>query len=242
LHRSHPNRLPVRALLLAVAAALAAPQLAPAQSANGNPTVEATGPAAAPVFDRAAWRIGPYVGRAAQSPVTERLGTTPGRTHLFVGVQAATPVLQLGRLDISYVAQVLPLVRFQGRTAPIGYGGLTSDDGLLLSQDVAYAVGISPFGIEMASPRTSRVAFFAATSAGGLYFRDPYPIPESGRFNFTLEYGAGTLIRVADARWIRAGYKYHHLSNAYTAQQNPGVDGNVWYAGFEWGLSLPRSR
>lgn len=194
----------------------------------------------ASVFDRSAWRIGPYVGRATQSPVTRTLGTTPGRAHVFVGVQALTPILRVGEVHVSYAAQLLPLVRFQGRIPPVGYGGRIARDGLLPSDDVVYAVGISPFGVELTSRRSRRLALFAATSAGGLYFQQPYPVPESGRFNFTLEYGAGALVRVADTRWIRAGYKYHHLSNAYTARENPGVDGNVWYAGFEWGLALPR--
>jgi hypothetical protein len=33
---------------------------------------------------------------------------------------------------------------------------------------------------------------------------------------------------------VQAGYKYHHLSNAYTAARNPGVDGRVVYAGVLW--------
>ncbi len=211
-----------------------------AQEPETPDTGPATGGHALPILDRALWRIGPFLGRAQQSPVTETLGTTPGRDHLFLGVQALTPILRAGQLEVSYLAQFLPFVRLQGRTAPVGYTGPKTDGGLLLSGDVVYALGLSPFGVEFATPRARRVALFAATSAGGLYFRDPYPVPESGRFNFTLEYGAGVLVRAGDARWVRAGYKYHHLSNAYTARQNPGVDGNVWYAGFEWGVALPR--
>ncbi len=212
---------------------------AAAQAENASDSAIVRGATAAS-FDRAAWRIGPYIGRASQSPVTETLGTTPGRDHLFLGVQALTPILRLGEVHVSYMAQLLPFVRFQGRTPPVGYGGPRAWDGLLPSADFAYAVGFSPFGVELTSNRSRRVAAFAATSAGALYFEQPYPIPEAGRFNFTLEYGAGALVRVSETRWIRAGYKYHHLSNAFTARDNPGVDGNVWYAGFEWGLALPK--
>lgn len=224
----------------ALAATLCACERALAQPANSDASPKAQSNASAAAFDRADWRIGPWVGRAAQSPVTRTLGTTPGRSHVFVGVQAFTPILRVRELHVSYVAQVLPLVRFQGRTPPVGYRGLVSTDGLLPNGEVAYAVGISPFGVELTTRRSRRISAFAATSAGGLYFAKPYPIAESGRFNFTLEYGAGLLARVSDSRWLRVGYKYHHLSNAYTARENPGVDGNVWYGGFEWGLALPR--
>ncbi len=211
-----------------------------AQAGNAANAADVRHTPAPAAFNRAQWRIGPFVGRARQSPTRETLGLTPGRDHVFVGVQAMTPILHLGQVEISYSAQLLPIVRLQGRTPPLGYGGLRSGDVLRRSPAVAYAVGFSPFGVELATPRAKRVSVFAATSAGGLVFGRPYPIPESGRFNFTLEYGGGVLVRAGAARWIRAGYKYHHLSNAYTAQENPGVDGNVFYAGFEWGLSLPR--
>jgi hypothetical protein len=47
-------------------------------------------------------------------------------------------------------------------------------------------------------------------------------------------------VRVGGAHWVRAGYKYHHLSNAYTAPLNPGVDGHVLHAGYQWAVRLPR--
>jgi hypothetical protein len=106
--------------------------------------------------------------------------------------------------------------------------------------DRAYAFGVSPFGFELATPAERRVAVYAAAAAGGLVFNRPVPVPEAQRINFTLEYGGGALVRVGRAHWVRAGYKYHHLSNAYTARLNPGVDGHVFYAGYQWAVRLPR--
>lgn len=214
------------------------PVLPPAGNAGDGASVST---AESPVlWDRSQWRVGPFVGRARQSPVRESLGITPGRDHVFVGVQALTSILRVRGVELSYAAQLLPIVRLQGRAAPVGYTGLASDVPLLRSPAVAYAIGLSPFGLELTSPRSARLSVFGATAAGGLLFSRPYPVPEAARLNFTLEYGGGVLVRAGDSRWLRVGYKYHHLSNAYTADENPGVDGNVWYAGLEWGLSLPR--
>ena len=60
------------------------------------------------------------------------------------------------------------------------------------------------------------------------------------RTNFTLEAGGGVRVRIGAAQWAQLGYKYHHISNAGTAFANPGLDGNVLYAGYQWSVRLPQ--
>lgn len=188
----------------------------------------------------AQWLVGPFIGYAHNSPVSQLLGITPGRDHLFLGLQATTEILRLGPLRASYAVQLLPLVVISGRSAPLDYDGEESGRGLLPGPDRAYAVGASPFGFEIATATDRRVAVYGATAAGGLIFTRPFPVPEARQFNFTLEYGGGVMVRITQQRWLKLGYKYHHLSNAYTAKVNPGLDGNVFYAGYQWGVKLPR--
>ena len=188
----------------------------------------------------AAWQLGPFVGGARHSPITSNLGATPGRDHLFVGVEAVTSMVRLGALQLRYAAQVLPLVVITGRTVPLGYRGPRAPDGLLPTPDRVYATGLSPFGLELATPLEHRLSVFAATSAGALLFTRPFPVPEARRLNFTLEYGGGVRLRTTRTAWVRVGYKHHHLSNAYTALMNPGLDARVVYVGYEWTVRLPR--
>ena len=197
-----------------------------------------TARAAEPVTQQ--WHAGLFVGVAHNSPVSANLGVTPGRDHLFVGLQASTPVVRVGSASVAYGAQLLPLVVVRGRAVPVSYAGPTNADGTLPGPDLAYAVGASPFGLEVAVPVGDRVRVYAATAAGGLLFTRPFPVPEARRVNFTLEYGGGLLVRSGRDAWIQLGYKYHHLSNAYTAALNPGLDANVFYAGYEWSVRLPR--
>ncbi|HEX5829765.1 MAG TPA: acyloxyacyl hydrolase [Gemmatimonadaceae bacterium] len=51
------------------------------------------------------------------------------------------------------------------------------------------------------------------------------------------EVGRGPAI---GAHAVQIGYKFHHLSNLYTAPANPGVDAHVFHAGFQWSTRTPR--
>jgi len=190
--------------------------------------------------ESALWHVGGFVGLARDSPAGSFLGVTPGRDHYFVGLHALTRVLRLDPVSISYGIQVLPFVGIEGRTAPRGYDGPRDADGEVPGPDLAYAYGVSPFGLEVGVYPFRGLGLYGAAAAGGLIFRDPFPVPEARRTNFTLEYGGGVLIHTGRERWLRLGYKYHHLSNAYTARVNPGLDGFVFYAGYQVPVRLPR--
>jgi hypothetical protein len=178
------------------------------------------------------WRFGAFVGGARNSPINPRLGTTPGRDHLFVGLQAQTTVLKIGASRLSYGMQVTPAVIIRGRTVPIYYTGYVDEDGLVPGPETTYAFGFSPFAMELAVPLGSRLGMYGAAAGGLIFFSKPFPVPEAHKSNFTIEYGGGLLLRVGQRAWIQAGYKYHHLSNAYRELVNPGLDAHVIYVGF----------
>lgn len=173
----------------------------------------------------------------ARNSPDDVLGLTPGRNHYFLGAEASTRVLAAGPIHVYYSAQVLPMVLITGSTLPVGYypppGGPAPDE-------TAYAFGVVPFGLEITTPVDRRVAIYAAGAGGIVFFTKPFPVPEADSRNFTVEYGGGVRVRTGKAQWVQVGYKFHHLSNAYTNLVNPGLDANVWYAGYKWGITLPR--
>ena len=221
--------------VVGLASAATAGPVVGAQSGAGSPPAREPNPPQSRV-----WQVGPSFGIARQSPAFLFLGTTPGRDHLFVGIQAATPVRRVGRGTLAYAVQILPLVSISGRTAPVDYRGPLAPDGLLPVQSRVYAFGFSPLGFELATPERNRLSIFGAAAGGVLVFRRPYPVPEADRLNFTLEVGVGARVRTHPNQWFQVGYKLHHLSNAYRAQMNPGVDGHVFHAGYQWTARLPR--
>lgn len=195
--------------------------------------------------------MGPFVGFARKSPSRGILGTTPGLNHLFVGFQALVPILRVGPVRAWYGVQLIPLLMLSGPIehmrrvwtpcppGPCPLGGLERIV-IRTVPERLYAAGISPFGFELATPTERTVAGYLEAASGGLVFTRPFPEQQGQQVNFTLEVGAGTLIRVGRTRWVQLGYRYNHLSNAYLSRSNPGLDGNVFYAGYQWTVRLPR--
>jgi hypothetical protein len=196
---------------------------------TANPRIDALGSEPQP---KGQWRLGAFVGAAHKSPISPRLGQTPDRDHLLFGLQAQTTVLKIGASRFSWGVQLLPVVVVKGRSAPRGYNGATDEQGLIPGGDTAYAYGFSPFALEWAVPLGSRLGIFGAAAGGLIFFNKPFPVPEAKSNNFTIEYGGGVSVRVGRRTWLQAGYKYHHLSNAYRELVNPGLDGHVGYLGF----------
>ncbi len=188
---------------------------------------------------RGAWQVGAFVGGARNSRNDAVLGTIPHRDHFVVGLQAGTPVLRLGPVRVSYIAQLLPLFIVSDRDAP-AYNSFLDASGMPRLPQRAYAFGVSPFGLEIASPAARRVSVFASSAGGGLIFSHSFPDVTGRRTNFTLEAGGGLRVRVGSSHWAQLGYKYHHISNAGTAFANPGLDGNLLYAGYQWSVGLPQ--
>jgi len=60
------------------------------------------------------------------------------------------------------------------------------------------------------------------------------PVPAASATNVTLEWGAELAWRTRTGRALKLGYKFHHLSNVYTAVENPGVDAHVLTVGYGW--------
>lgn len=232
------SRLRVRAavfVLVLASTAIAAPGAAAQSGEVSSPREQEQG-----VEAPRTWHVGPLFGIARRSPASLFLGTTPGRDHLFVGIQATTPVRRVGRATLAYAVQILPVVSMSGRAAPTHYPGHLAADGLLPVPPQVYAFGFSPVGLELATLEENRLSVFGAAAGGVLLFPDPYPVAEADRLNFTLEIGVGARVRTGPKQWLQLGYKLHHLSNAYRAEMNPGVDGHVFYAGYQWAARLPR--
>src|SRR5919106_624396 len=96
-----------------------------------------------------------------------------------------------------------------------------------------YGAGLSPLGVKFNFGQ-SWIQPFVAASVGFLYFEDDIPVPDSSRFNFTPEFGLGLQFFLAPKRALTVGYKLHHMSNAYTSRNNPGMDSHVFYVGFSF--------
>ena len=99
-------------------------------------------------------------------------------------------------------------------------------------RESVYGFGASPIGFKLSFKPKKRLQPFVGTSGGFLYFSRDVPVINASRFNFTFDFGGGVQIFSRANRAVTVGYKFQHISNGGTAAINPGVDANVFYAGF----------
>jgi hypothetical protein len=92
--------------------------------------------------------------------------------------------------------------------------------------------GLAPVGFQVNFRRRERVQPFAQASGGFLYFGERVPHAGGAQFNFTGDFGGGVQWKTGARRAWTVGYRYHHVSNGYRADANPGFDSNLFYVGF----------
>jgi opacity protein-like surface antigen len=94
---------------------------------------------------------------------------------------------------------------------------------------------ISPVGFQWNFRPQHKLQPFFIGHGGYMYSTQPIPIPEAGSFNFTFDLGSGFELYRSKTRSVRAEYRYHHLSNHNTANQNPGVDNGLVQLTYSFG-------
>lgn len=180
------------------------------------------------------WEITPYFGVAIDSAAGPFLGITPDRNHFFLGVHANFKVVQGKRWTFSYAPEVVPLLVV---TAVPRLVEEENEHGILImpgNPGPVAGFGFSPVGLEAQRRLNQRWRAFGALAVGLVWFSRDVPVPFARRFNYTFEYGGGAMWRRSPRTSLRIAYKFHHLSNNYTAYQNPGLDGHVFLVGISF--------
>ena len=195
----------------------------------GQPQPATEGPSRRP------WTIGPYVGVSMHSPVGRLWGLTPDRSHVLVGIRATFPVIQGRRWTFAYAPEAIPLIVVTNNPtyASVPRGPGRPPTLVVNGQAPVAGAGIAPVGFELRWAAADRFGMFGGSTIGALWFTRRVPVPNARAFNFTFDVGGGVRWRVGERLWLRAGYKFHHLSNAMTAPENPGIDAQVFYVGLE---------
>jgi len=87
-----------------------------------------------------------------------------------------------------------------------------------------YGAGASPVGIKVNFLPGKKVQPFFGIQGGVLYFSKTALAPQASRFNFTVDGRAGLEFPLPSGNAISFAYMFQHMSNAYIAVENPGVD------------------
>jgi opacity protein-like surface antigen len=76
---------------------------------------------------------------------------------------------------------------------------------------------------------------FVLGHVGYMYSTHAIPVEFAGSFNFTFDVGAGLELYQSKHQSIRAEYRYHHISNHNTANDNPGIDSGLLQLTYAFG-------
>jgi Lipid A 3-O-deacylase (PagL) len=98
-----------------------------------------------------------------------------------------------------------------------------------------YAQGLAPAGTRINLLPHRRLQPTVSFLAGYMLSAKKIPLDSAGTFNFTFEFGAGLEYYQSQSRSIRLEYQIQHFSNAYTAQDNPGVDNGLFKVTYNFG-------
>lgn len=154
---------------------------------------------------------------AGYSPASATLiGTTTDRRFFMAGFGYSYRCWIWSGVSLSYSGEIMP--------AAI----------LLEPAHAVYGFAITPLGFTADFGRRHRVYPFLQTDEGIIASSVPIPINVYGAagLNFLIDLGGGVRFKASPRTALTLGYKFLHISNGFTSAVNPGVDNNVFYAGF----------
>jgi hypothetical protein len=92
---------------------------------------------------------------------------------------------------------------------------------------VTYGVGTNPVGADVIFLPRRRWQPYIGVHGGFSYFTRNVLASQAARFNFMLDGRAGVRFPLGGSRTLSVAYMFQHMSNAYIASENPGVDSHM---------------
>lgn len=165
---------------------------------------------------------------AGYSPASATLiGTTTDRRFFVAGFAYGYRCWIRPGVSISYSGEVMPaaVLMQPGQYLPP-----------FSPAHAVYGFAVTPLGFTVEFGRQRKMYPFVETNEGIIASSEPIPVNVLGAtgLNFLIDLGGGVRIKIGPRHTISLGYKFLHISNGFTSAVNPGVDNNVFYAGFSF--------
>lgn len=103
-----------------------------------------------------------------------------------------------------------------------------------------FGVGTNPVGADVVFLPGKRLQPFTGVHAGISYFTRNVLASRAAQFNFMLDGRAGLRFPLSSGKAISIAYMFQHMSNAYTALENPGVDSHMIHVSYTFPFSFRR--
>jgi hypothetical protein len=171
-----------------------------------------------------------------------RFGLLTLRWSRELGRRAAAdelPALEWN-VDLVPLARLSPsLVSLRGTGAPCRTAALCvlapppSDANGLFPPGAPFGFGFAPVGFTRRFNRRGPVSPFVGVNGGALFFDERVPTTKASRFNFTASAELGLRFGPPGESGITVAYRFHHISNAGTAGENPGLASHLITVGVQ---------
>ena len=181
-------------------------------------------------MERAANEYGVWGGGSFSSPTV--IGSTERVRLGLVAFRYARVLARGENLALKYTVDAVPVALLSFPLAEAVAAPPPLAPAVRKERRNITGAGLSPVGFQHNFRRRERVQPFAQASGGFLYFGERVPDARGAQFNFTGDFGGGVQWKTGARRAWTAGYRYHHVSNGYRADVNPGFDSNLFYVGF----------
>jgi lipid A 3-O-deacylase PagL len=101
-----------------------------------------------------------------------------------------------------------------------------------------YGAGASPAGIKVNFFPDKKVQPFIGIQGGFLYFSRRALSSNASQFNFNIDGRAGVEFSLPSGKAISFAYMFQHMSNAFIAKEDPGVDSHMLTLAYRFPLRL----
>jgi len=162
-------------------------------------------------------------------------GVAFDRNLFLLGFKYSRLLAHNGTLTFRYTPEIVPAAWVTQPVWGIDHFAVQRSD-RFTHTETTYGAGASPIGFELGFNPEGKLQPIVGTDEGFLYFSRNVPSLFSAQFNFTIEVRLGLRVSLNRARALSVEYVYHHLSNGYTARENPGVDSQMISLGYNFGL------
>ncbi|QQS42913.1 MAG: acyloxyacyl hydrolase [Acidobacteriota bacterium] len=173
--------------------------------------------------------FGAFVGAGpSMATFTGLLPSEARNRYLIQGGFRYGRVLYVGETGaVEYMVEATPL--------NIAGGNVVAPDPLtpaVTETRTAYGIGVAPVGVRYILRPQKKVKIFGAVNLGMIGFNEVFPVPRTRKFNFTTEVDLGVMVWSRKNKAMTLGFKYNHISNAGTAELNPGINTAIFYVGY----------
>tara|TARA_Y100001935_G_scaffold224416_1_gene200700 strand:- start:111195 stop:111809 length:615 start_codon:yes stop_codon:yes gene_type:complete len=104
-------------------------------------------------------------------------------------------------------------------------------------KDYAHGFGLSPVGLGLVKVFNEKYQFVAETTGGFIYMNKVFPTDDAKRLNYTFDIKLAFDRKLYQSLGFSLGYKFHHISNAQTGEENPGLDSNFLFISLNYKIN-----